>query len=41
MINKLVNLKYRDGASIIEHLNIFQSLVNKLTTMQMVLDDDL
>ncbi|KAI5335776.1 hypothetical protein L3X38_025910 [Prunus dulcis] len=39
--NLLVNLKYRDGRSVTEHLNDFQGLINLLTNMKMVLNDEL
>ncbi|KAF8413693.1 hypothetical protein HHK36_001685 [Tetracentron sinense] len=41
LIRKLVNLKYKEGNSIAEHLNEIQSIVNQLTSMEMVLDDEL
>lgn len=41
LIRRLVNLKYKDGRSVIEHLNDFQGLVNQLTTMKLVLDEEL
>ncbi|CAL2270430.1 unnamed protein product [Prunus armeniaca] len=41
VIRWLVNLKYRDGRSVIEHLSDFQGLINLLTNMKMVLDDEL
>ncbi|BBH02189.1 hypothetical protein Prudu_012686 [Prunus dulcis] len=41
VIRRLVNLKYRDGRSVIEHLSDFQGLINLLTNMKMVLDDEL
>ena len=40
-IRKLVNLKYRDGRSIAEHLSYFQYLVNQFSTMKLVPDDEL
>ena len=36
-IRKLVNLKYRDGRSLTEHLSDFQDLVNQLNTVKVVL----
>ena len=41
LIRKLVNLKYKDGSSVAEHLSSFQNMVNQLTTMEIVLDDEL
>ncbi|CAL9016332.1 unnamed protein product, partial [Prunus brigantina] len=41
VIRRLVNLKYRDGRSVTEHLSDFQGLINLLTNMKMVLDDEL
>ncbi|CAL2258123.1 unnamed protein product [Prunus armeniaca] len=41
VIRQLVNLKYKDGRSVTEHHNDFQGLINQLTNMQMVLDDEL
>ncbi|KAH6782476.1 hypothetical protein C2S51_007769 [Perilla frutescens var. frutescens] len=40
VIRKLVNLKYKDGSSVAEHLNVFQDLVNQLSTMELVFDDE-
>ena len=40
MIRKLVNLKYKDGNSVVEHLSNFQGLLNELSTMKLVLDDE-
>ena len=37
----LVNLKYKKGRSVAKHLNEFQSLVNQLAMVKMVLDDEL
>ena len=41
VIRRLVNLKYRDGRSVTEHLSDFQGLINLLTNMKMVIDDEL
>ena len=41
LIQKLVNLKYKEGRSVGEHLSEFQSLVNQLATVKMTLDDEL
>lgn len=40
-IRKLVNLKYREGKSVVEHLSDFQDLVNQLVAMKLVLEDEL
>ena len=40
LIRRLVNLKFRDENSVVEHLSDFQSLINQLATMKMVLDDE-
>lgn len=40
LIRKLVNLKYKGGTSVAEHLNEMQSIVNQLSSMKMVLDDE-
>ena len=40
MIRRLVNLKYKDGNSVAKHLNNFQGLLNKLSTMKLELDDE-
>lgn len=40
-IRKLVNLKYKEGRSVAEHLSDFQDMVNRLTTMKLVLDEEL
>ena len=41
VIRRLVNLKYKDGRNVAEHLNDFQGLINQLATMNMMLDDEL
>ena len=35
-----MNLKYKDGNSVVEHLRNFQELLNKLSTMKLELDDE-
>lgn len=40
-IRKLVHMKYQEGSSVSEHLSKFQDCVNRLTTMKMVLDEEL
>ena len=37
----LVNLKYKEGCSITEHTSEFQGLVDQLTTIKIILDDEL
>lgn len=41
LMRKLVKLEYKDGDSIVVHLNDFQGLVNQLSAMKMSLDDEL
>ena len=41
LIKRLVNLKLKGGKSVSEHLSDFQDIINKLTTMKVVLDDEL
>ncbi|KAA8550233.1 hypothetical protein F0562_001917 [Nyssa sinensis] len=41
LIRKLVNMKFKEGGSIADHLNEFQSVVNQLATMKMVIEDEL
>ena len=41
LIRKIVNLKYKDGHSVTEHMSNFQGVINQLTTMKMVLDDEM
>ena len=41
LLKRLVNLKYRDGGSMVEHTSQFQSLVNQLLTMKMKMDDEM
>ena len=36
-----INLKLKGGKSILEHLNDFQDIINKLTTMKIYHDDEL
>ena len=40
-MRRLVKLEYKDGHSMIEHLNIFKGLVNQLTKIDMKIDDEL
>lgn len=41
LIRKLVNLKYKEGSSIAEHLNEMQSVINQLSSMKMTIDDEM
>jgi hypothetical protein len=40
VINRLVKLEYRDGSSVIEHLNFFQCYVNQVSTVKMNFEDE-
>ena len=40
-MKRLVNLKYKERRSIIEHTSEFQGLVDQLTAMKIILDDKL
>ena len=39
LLKKLVNIKLKEGTLMTDHLNTFQSIINKLATMKMVMDD--
>lgn len=41
LVRRLVKLEYKDGHSMIEHLNNFKGLVNQLTKIEMKIDDEL
>ncbi|KAK4438140.1 Retrovirus-related Pol polyprotein from transposon TNT 1-94 [Sesamum alatum] len=41
LVRRLVKLEYRDSQNMIEHLNNFKGLVNKLTKAEMTIDDEL
>lgn len=41
LTKRLVNLKYKEGRSITEHTIKFQGLVDQLTTIKIILDDEL
>ncbi|KAF7113203.1 hypothetical protein RHSIM_RhsimUnG0150200 [Rhododendron simsii] len=41
LIRRLVNLKYKDGRSVAEHMSDFQGLINQLSMMKLVLDEEL
>ena len=36
-----MNLKLKEGKSIVKHLSEFQDLVNQMVTMKLVIDDEL
>jgi hypothetical protein len=40
MIRRLVNLKYKYGQSVTEYLSNFQGFLNELSTMKLVLEDE-
>ena len=41
LIKRLVNLKYKDGNNMVEHINYFQGIMNKLVAMKMNIDDEM
>ncbi|VFQ84242.1 unnamed protein product [Cuscuta campestris] len=41
LIKRLVSLKLKPGKSVSEHLSDFQDIINKLTVMKIVFDDEL
>ena len=41
LMKKLYNLKMKEGASVVEHLNEFNIITNKLSSVKIVLDDEL
>ena len=41
LMKKLINLKYKEGRSTTEHTSEFQGLVDQLTIMKIILDDEL
>ncbi|KAM1810129.1 hypothetical protein ACFX12_026929 [Malus domestica] len=41
LIKELINVKYKDGLSVAEHLNNFQNIINQLATMKMTIEDEL
>ena len=41
LMKRLINLKYKEGRSITKHTGEFQGLVDLLTTMKIILDDEL
>ena len=40
LIRKLVNLRYKDGTDISEHLNEMKSIITQLARMKMTLDEE-
>ena len=38
---KLVNLKLKEGRSVVKHFTEFQDLVNQMITMKLIIDDEL
>jgi hypothetical protein len=40
MIKRLAKLEYRDGSSVIEHLNVFQCYINQLSAMKINFEDE-
>jgi gag-polypeptide of LTR copia-type len=40
-IKKLINMKYQVGSSVLDHLSRFQDCVKYLSTMKMILDEEL
>ena len=41
LLKKLVNMKLKEGKLMIDHLNAFQSIVNQLAAMKMVIDNEM
>lgn len=41
LVRRLVKLEYKDGQSMIEHLNTYKGIVNQLTKIEMKIDDEL
>ena len=41
LIRRLVNLKYKDGNNVSEHMSEFQGIVDQLNSMKMMVDDEL
>lgn len=41
MMKRLVNLKYKEGYNITEHTREFKDFVDQLTTIKIILDDEL
>ena len=41
LLKKLVNMKLKEGILMKNHLNVFQSIINQLASMKMVIDDEM
>ena len=41
LMNKLYNLKMNEGASVVEHLSAFNIITNQLTSIKIILDDEI
>ena len=41
LIRRLVNLKYKDGNNMVEHISYLQGSVNKFVAMKMNIDDEM
>ena len=41
LIRRLVNLNYKDGNNMVELINYFQGIVNKLVAMKMNINDEM
>ena len=41
LLKKLVNMKLKEGTLMTDHLNAFQSIVNQLVAMKMVMHDEM
>lgn len=40
VIKRLAKLEYRDGTSVIRHLNVFQCHINQLSAMKINIEDE-
>ena len=40
MIRKLVNSKYKDGQGVTEYLSAFQEVLNEISSIKLVSDDE-
>ena len=41
LIRRLINLKYKDGNNMVEHISSFKGIVNKLVAMKLNIDDEM
>ena len=41
LIKQLINLKYRDGTPVTDHLNVFQGVINQLAGMGIKFEDEI